>query len=385
MPVDPASASPRRIAVVVTRQIGDVLLTTPLIAAVHARWPDAQLDVLGFSGTLGMLAGHPAIHARVELPRKPGLAFIRSMWRRYDLAFIGEASDRAHLAGFVLASTRVGVVPDERPHAWWKRLLLRHAVPVAGDRGETHVADEKLALMAPWRDATRDAPPAVIAPALEPPPDDIATALAHRRYAVVHAPAMWTYKQWPLDRYAALCRALVDEGLHVVLTGGPSSEDRAAAASIASTVGSSSFVDASGRLSFGQLAGLLARAVLYVGADGSVTHLAAACGTPSVALFGPTDPRRWGPLSPSGGARRYVRVSAEPQQVGSVTVLQGASAGTCVPCGRAGCDDHRGSRSACLEAIDVERVLAEARGRLAHPREAVAVSPANAVPPAPRG
>lgn len=358
---------PRRIAVVVTRQIGDVLLTTPLIAAIHARWPAAALDIVGFGGTLGMLEGHPAVSARIELPRRPDLAFVRRHWRRHDLAFIGEASDRAHLAGFVLAPVRAGLVPQERHHAWWKRALLRHAVEVAGDRGERHVVDEKLALMAPWRDAGAGAPP-VAPPPAEALPEDIAAALAHRDYAVVHAPAMWTYKQWPLDRYTALCRALVDDGLRVVLTGGPSSEDRAVGAGIASAVASSSFLDASGRLSFGQLASLLADAALYVGADGSVTHLAAACGTPSVAIFGPTDPRRWGPLSRAGAGQRYERVSVEPQRVGRVVLLQGAQAGTCVPCGRAGCDDHRGSRSACLEAIDGDRVLAEARRVLAERR-----------------
>ena len=48
-----------RILVVCTRQLGDVLLTTPLIRAARERWPAAVIDVLGFGGTLGMLRGNP--------------------------------------------------------------------------------------------------------------------------------------------------------------------------------------------------------------------------------------------------------------------------------------------------------------------------------------
>src|SRR5205085_2972350 len=58
---------PRRIVVVVTRQIGDVLLTTPLIAAAKARWPEASIDVLGMAGTLGVLAGHPAVPRCIDV------------------------------------------------------------------------------------------------------------------------------------------------------------------------------------------------------------------------------------------------------------------------------------------------------------------------------
>ena len=50
-----------RIIVICTRQIGDVLLTTPLIAAAKERWPEARIDVLGFGGTLGMLRGNPDV------------------------------------------------------------------------------------------------------------------------------------------------------------------------------------------------------------------------------------------------------------------------------------------------------------------------------------
>lgn len=360
--------APRRIAVVVTRQIGDVLLTTPLISAAAERWPAARIDVVGFAGTLGVLEGNPHVVGRIELPAKLRAAdawrFVRTHGRRHDLVLIAEASDRAHLVGLLLGATRAGLVPADASHAWWKRRLLRHSVEVGGDRSDRHVADEKLALLAPWRGPDAAVPP-VRAPDGAPLPDAVASLIDERSTVVVHAPSMWAYKQWPAERYAEVCAALLDDGHTVVLTGSASPRDRGIVDAVVADVGmqvdaaaATRLVDAAGLLDFRQLATLLRRAALYVGPDGSVTHLAAACATPVVAVFGPTDPRRWGPID---GSARHARVDASAQRRGRVLLLQGPTAGVCVPCGRAGCDDHRDSRSACLDAIDAPRVVAAAR------------------------
>ena len=153
----------RRILVVATRQIGDVLLTTPLIRAARERWPQARIDVLGLAGTLGLVRGNPDVAELIETRRGDGwraaLVLLRRLWRRYDLALVTQESDRAHLYAFLAAPVRAGVVPSTPRHAWWKRLLLRHAVVAAGDRGDTHSADEKLALLRPWQQAAAAAAP----------------------------------------------------------------------------------------------------------------------------------------------------------------------------------------------------------------------------------
>jgi heptosyltransferase-3 len=359
--------SPGRILVIVTRQIGDVLLTTPLLEAAHRTWPQATIDVLGFAGTLGMLEGHAVVSARVEIGPRRGwrasLALARGLWRRYDLALVAEASDRAHVLGWIAAPVRAGLVPERRAHAWWKRLLLRHAVLVAGDRGETHVVAEKLALLDPWRAA--GPPPQVAAPPPRPLPADLEQAIVGTP-VVVHAPSMWRYKQWPVAHFGALVAALLADGRQVVLTGGPAARDREIVAHLMALGPSPQLVDACGRLDFNQLAALFARAALYIGPDTSVTHLAAAAGVPVIALFGPTNPQRWGPLGQVVAIPAPYRRRAAEQRSGRVALLQGEA--TCapgVPCGRAGCDDHRDSASACLETgLAPERVIEAARQRL---------------------
>ncbi len=375
----------RRILVIATRQIGDVLLTTPLIRAARERWPDARIDVLGLAGTLEMLRGNPDVAALIEAPRRSGwrksIAFARGLWRRYDLALVAEQSDRAHAYALIAAPRRAGLVTARWLTSWWKRLLLEHAVVVAGDRGSTHTVIEKLALIAPWTAGTAarsavavtaddgnaaPASTALVTPSGAPLPADLAAQL-EAAYVVVHIPSMWRYKQWPVAHYRSLVQALLDDGAQVLLSGGPGAEDRAKVAALAALAPPPRLIDVCGRLDLAQMALLLRGAALYIGPDTSITHLAAACGVPVIALFGPTNPMRWGPWPPQANtAQPYVRYRPE-QRAGKVIVLQGeALCAPGVPCGRAGCEDHQKSASLCLESgLPPERVIAQARRLLA--------------------
>jgi heptosyltransferase-3 len=341
-----------RIVVIATRQIGDVLLTTPLIRAVRQRWPHASIDVVGFTGTLGMLRGNPDVNVLIETPAgsSGGLPLLHRLWRRYDLALVTDVGDRAHLIALAAARCRSGVIPQQNPSNWWKRLLLDHVVVAAGDQGDKHVVTEKLDLLAPWAQAA--AHPQVRAPEGRELPAEIASQLRDG-FVAVHAPSMWPYKQWPLAHFETLVRALTAQGRQVVLTGSAGARDQEC---IAPLRGIEGVLDVSGRLDFNQLVTLLKRAALYIGPDTSVSHLAAASGVPVIAIFGPTNPVRWAPWPADGNARFTQR--GPLQHAGNVTLLQ--SELPCVPCGRAGCEDHRQSRSDCLVDIGPDRVIAEA-------------------------
>ena len=94
---------------------------------------------------------------------------------------------------------------------------------------------------------------------------------------------------------------------------------------------------------------------LFVGPDTSTTHLAAAAGCPTVALFGPTDPRIWGPW-PAGGLAAPWNASGAIQQRGNVVLVQNPL--PCLPCQLEGCERHVGSASVCLQELAPEQVLA---------------------------
>jgi heptosyltransferase-3 len=159
----------------------------------------------------------------------------------------------------------------------------------------------------------------------------------------VHPASRWAFKCWPAERVAALCDALAAKGLPIALTSAPDANEKAliAAVQAARAPGARPALDLSGQLSLKELAALAARARLFLGVDSAPMHIAAAMGTPTVGIFGPSGDREWGPWDNDGGHRHRI--------VASLTHA-------CRPCGRAGCDDSKVSD--CLVTLPVAQVLA---------------------------
>lgn len=114
-------------------------------------------------------------------------------------------------------------------------------------------------------------------------------------------------------------------------------------------------INAAGRLTLGGTAALIARAQFYVGPDTAITHIAAAAGVPTIALFGPTDPVKWGPWPKGHTASSNPWQRVGDQRSGNVQLIQGRA--HCVPCGQEGCDRHIGSASDCLQQLPAERII----------------------------
>jgi heptosyltransferase-3 len=349
-------ADPRSILVISLRFLGDVLLTTPLIRSLHAAYPLAAIDALVFAGQEGVLEGNPDLRRVRTTERGEPLKLWRRLWRQYDLAVVAETADRPHLCGLMAAPRRVGLLPPEPGKAWWKRLSVSQGVVSPRDLARP-LAYEQLAraMGIGWL-------PAMVAPSAQMPAvawrDVLGFDPERERFAVLHLAPRFRYKRWNTPGWHALIGWLRDEGLRVVITGGPGEEERAYASDVLAGAGAP-VVEVIGRLRFAQTADLLRHAALYVGPDTATTHLAAACATPSVALFGPTDPRLWGPLPAPGLGRAYERV-APLQLRGNVALLQEPSL-ACVPCQEEGCDKHRESRAECLDRMGAERVIGAAR------------------------
>ena len=348
------------ILVVTLRRLGDVLLTTPLLRTLRRGYPDARIDVLVFAGTEGILDGNPDIDRVVTLkPRAPlreSFALIRRIGRRYDLAISTQTGDRPTLLAFTAARQRIGFVPSEGGGSWWKRRVMhRH---VAAD-AQNHRVPEMLRL------ATClgiDPSAEVVCPGGGVP--DRFTR--HGRYAVVHASPMFRYRRWTDGGWHELASALTRRGLTVVATGGADPNERAYLDALWGA-GETPVARLDGTLDWPQLTALLRGAEVYVGTDTSVTHLAAATGCPTVALFGPTDPRLWGPW-PAGGLRDTWNAADRVQRRGNVWLVQHAL--PCTPCQREGCERHLDSHAACLDAMSAFEVLFAVDCALGETREA---------------
>jgi len=113
---------------------------------------------------------------------------------------------------------------------------------------------------------------------------------------VIHPGAAFAARRWPPDRFAAVAAALRDCGHDVVITGDGTEVDLAH--SVAQQAGLPRSAVLAGALSLLGLIALISDCRLLICGDTGVGHIATATGTPSVLLFGPTPPSRWGPKGP---------------------------------------------------------------------------------------
>ena len=165
---------------------------------------------------------------------------------------------------------------------------------------------------------------------------------------------MFRYKQWTASGWRELAAALSARGLSVIATGGPADAERRYLDEIWGD-GAVTMRRLDGKLDWPQLAGLLSNARVYVGPDTSVTHLAAASGCATVAIYGPTDPRLWGPW-PIGGMAAIWEATGKIQHRGNVWLVQNAL--PCTPCQLEGCERRLDSDSQCLNELSPQQVIA---------------------------
>jgi heptosyltransferase-3 len=137
----------------------------------------------------------------------------------------------------------------------------------------------------------------------------------------------------------------------VIATGGPADSERRY---LDEVWAGAPVMRRDGQLDWAQLSGLLAKARVYIGPDTSVTHLAAASGCPTVALYGPTDPRLWAPW-PMGGLEPAWAATGKIQRRGNVFLVQHAF--PCTPCQLEGCERRLESYSTCLDELPTRQVI----------------------------
>jgi heptosyltransferase I len=334
----PFHPSPKpRILIVKLSSFGDVLHTLPTLEALRSAYPEAQITWLVEAAYAPLLAGHPALDEIWEAPRlRPS-----ELLSGGNLARLHRLLKQLRARPFDLVLDIQGLLKS----AVWVA-LAKSPRKVGYDRtreGSYLALTERVPPYDPEAHAVRrylnlahylGAPPAL--PRFYLGLDagvDIAALVpdeAGRPLAVLHPGARWASKLWPAASWARLGEWLGDQGFQVALTG--SRADQRLATEI-TTKTRSSILNLAGSTSLAQLAGILRKTRLAVTTDTGVMHLAAALGTPVVALFGPTAPWRTGPF---GEGHRVVRLEM-----------------ACSPCFKRHCPEPR-----CLTDLTPAQVLA---------------------------
>lgn len=347
--------------IICTRRIGDVLLATPVVRSLKHAYPDAAIDMLVFEGTQDIVSANADVRKVWTINERPAIgthmALLCALWRRYDVALSVLAGDRPTFHAWVAGRYRVGtLLPDKK--SWWKRRLLNEWVPF--DNLSTHTVSMNLRLL------ERLGIQPYATPVVRWKEEDekiVHRAMRAQSYAVLHVSPKFAYKTWTVSGWAALGRWLTEHGLSVVVTGGNAQAEQIYCEDVIQQLPQGS-MNLAGQIGLPALGFLLSRAALYVGTDTAVSHMAAAVGVPTIALFGPSNPVKWGPWPKGFPATPHSPWSAKgTQRQGNVLLLQGE--GDCVPCHAEGCERHINSLSECLQQLSVQRVIQAAETMLA--------------------
>jgi len=343
---DLVSANIRRIVVIKLDQIGDVILSIPALANIRMRFPKAHMAMVVNSSSEPIARRIPYLDEvfcydagffhrsgkRKMLDFARGMRFARDMRRRKFDLIVDLRGSFASLLFALVAKSRYRI--DRGTY-----LVLRKLGRTSP--ASEHEADVNLDIL-----ARAGLPVPTREMSLELSQDDMNIAnslLGHTNklaspspIVVIHPGSPGHLKCWPAESYAQLAHQLLREySVRVVLVGDKS--EMQVAQSIMSAIDGQA-TDLSGRTTLGQLAAVLRRATLFVGNDSGPMHLAAACGTKVIGLFGPTSPQRFGPY---GDRCMALRMETD-----------------CSPCMR---DTCRRSGYRCIDRISVNDVIAAIR------------------------
>jgi len=323
--------------------IGDFVRCHSVVKLLRERFPARPVDVLATSLCAPLADYMPGLREAIvfDLPRsrlglrQQALLAGRLRARRYGAALVMPRTWKSALAPFLAAipqrtgfvgEARFGLLNDWR---WGERRLPRMV-----DRCAALALPRDTALPAEWP-----------RPELNVPPAEVVAwrrrkgLAAEGRPAVVLAPgAVGPSKRWPASAYAALARRLLTDGIAVWVVGGPG--EKAIAQEIVGDTAARDFTGTDLREAI--LA--LAAATAAVSNDSGLLHVAAALGTPTVGIFGPTSPWHWAPLNPLAAT------------------IQADIELPCRPCHKPVCRlrHHR-----CMVEISADHVLAATRRALA--------------------
>lgn len=345
-----ANIQPKRILVITMRYLGDALLVTPLISSLRQAYPSAQIHVVLPKANEGMFEGNLAIDKIIPLSNKSNLfkfgLFLMRIFKYYDLAISTQAGDRPILTAIVAGKKNMGFVADKKVKNRWKWWFLSCPLPL--NNKQIHAVLENLRFCNELN----------IKPshALTPPNTTEYNISLRQKFVVLHIMPQWHYKQWQAEKWVKLGYYLQQKGFLLVLTGSSQFTEITAVKNIVRKLPPST-KNMAGQLSLAQLSCLLAKASLFIGPDTGITHLAAATGVKTVALFGPTDPLKWGPWPIAYAGNQSPFASQGIQQVANICLIQGQSEKNCVPCQQEGCNKNRNSQSDCLDILTVETVI----------------------------
>lgn len=335
----------RNILIIQLGDIGDVVWSIPAFRAVKEFYAEAHLSLLVRGGTGRLLAGDPVIDRIFEVQGSvttlfnrlhKDLLLIRALRReRFDFVLDLRLDDRgAYMARFTGAPIRVTQYNKNLP---WRNRFFTHLVHPSSSEGSLRgAAEQSLRIIREFGIQPRDPVPRLV----------IAEATLHRAsrllaeadldesmpWITLNPFSRWQYKEWGDEKWAEIIAWVWNRyGIATVIVGAAAERERAEYIAGRRDV---AVCNLAGKTELNELAGILSLSRFHIGVDSAPPHIAAAVGTPTAIIYGPSSWIDWAPLGDD-----------------HVVIVPDCE---CAPCHRKGCDGEGWSR--CLEEMGVDTV-----------------------------
>lgn len=284
----------KKILVVQTASIGDVILTTPLIEKLHASYPKAQIDILVKKGNESLFSGHPylkniLIWNKKEHKYRNLLDLINAVReQKYDLLVNVQ---RFFTTGLIalLSKAKKTVGFNKNPLSLFFTVRIKHLI---GKKGEgIHEIDRNHKLIESWTDDKSGKMK------LYPSQKNMAKMSSYKthKYICIAPTSLWFTKQYPIEKWIAFLKN-IDPNLYVYFLGAP--VDARICQQIIIDSKHANCLNLSGKLSFLESAALMKDADMNFVNDSAPMHLASAVNAPITVLYCSTVPDfGFGPLS----------------------------------------------------------------------------------------
>lgn len=342
----PASnkSGPRRILLVRTDRVGDVVLSTPAIASLRRAYPHAYVAMVTSPAARPAVENNPFLDEAIAFDKKGPHKGLLGMWRfawflrkkKFDVAIVLHPTRRAHLFVWLAG------IPRRIGYRRKMGFLLTDRLIHDKQLGEKHEMEYVLDMLRQLGIEPSKARPVID---FGPQASAWVSGLLEREgisqqesLLAMHPAASCPSKMWPAERFAEVADTLAQKhGFTVVIVAGPA--DSAVADAVVGRMRSKA-LNLAGKTSLMQLAALLARCRLFISNDSGPVHIASAVGTPVISIFGRNQkglsPTRWGPVGPHD---RFLH-----KEVGCAVCLA-----------------HRCAKGfACLKAIGTDEVIESA-------------------------
>jgi predicted lipopolysaccharide heptosyltransferase III len=341
----------RNILIIQLGDIGDVVWAIPTFWSVKETHPHANISILVREGSGCLLEKDPSIHRIFEVRRYQKnffsgaigqFRFIRTLRREhFDLVIDLRADDRGAFMSFITqAPVRVAQYYEGLP--LWRNWMFTHLVdpPPLKDRG-LGASEQSLRIVRGLGiDAKAIIPRVWISGEVMDRVRELLTEFniepvktnSSLTWVTLNPFSRWPYKEWVYDKWVNVINWLWNEFQIATAVVG-SKEEMVRAAELTKKCNGSVY-NLVGRTTLAELAGVLSVSGLHIGVDSAAPHIAAAVGTPTITIYGPSNWRDWAPV---GDQHRVIVPDMD-----------------CVPCQKKGCDGLE--RSRCLETLNADRV-----------------------------